>query len=112
MPSKPYPKGLWTHYTNEEKDRAAMLAYSTSICWASEQTGMSRPLIAKHMRRLGLKVRRPGNYTNDELENVLSARTLPEVLGPTGSLHRRRSRLHARRSAMGVSEVVDGESDQ
>jgi hypothetical protein len=103
---------MWRHYTDAEKDSVAQYAYTTSITHAAEETGMSRPVIANHMKKLGLPIRRQGNYTNDEIDHLLSTRPLPPVLGAKGSQHKRWTRLQARRSALGVSDVVDGEANR
>lgn len=52
----------------EKKDAAVELALKTSQSFASQKMGVSTSVIRSEYRRRGLKARRLGNFTNEEVQ--------------------------------------------
>lgn len=65
-----YPKHLFRHFTEDEKAIAALYGAMTSLRRAAEDLNMSHMSVRKFMLQYGCKPRRPGNYTNEEVEHL------------------------------------------
>jgi hypothetical protein len=71
---KPSPnsKGVLRRLTSDEIKTVADFAAKTSQMSTCRHFNLSYTAVARAMRLHGVKPRRPGNYTNAELENVLT----------------------------------------